>query len=38
MLSDYPAHMRLYDLLFDESEDIRMLSFIERRRRLEALV
>jgi DNA ligase-1 len=35
MLRDYPAHIRLYDLLFDESEDIRTLSFIERRRRLE---
>jgi len=35
MLRDYPAHIRLYDLLFDESEDIRMLSFMERRRRLE---
>ncbi|MBL8894176.1 MAG: cisplatin damage response ATP-dependent DNA ligase [Rhizobiales bacterium] len=35
MLRDYPAHIRLYDLLFDEGEDIRRLSFVERRRRLE---
>jgi DNA ligase-1 len=35
MLRDYPAHIRLYDLLFDEAEDIRTLSFVERRRRLE---
>jgi DNA ligase-1 len=35
MLSDYPAHLRLYDLLFDGGEDVRALSLIERRARLE---
>jgi DNA ligase 1 len=35
MLRDFPAHIRLYDLLYDESEDIRTLSFTERRKRLE---
>src|SRR5262249_24431980 len=35
MLQDYPAHIRLYDLLFDENQDIRAQSFIERRQRLE---
>lgn len=36
MLQDYPAHIRLYDILFDGAEDVRALSFIERRARLEA--
>ena len=36
MLQDYPAHIRLYDILFDAAEDVRALSFIERRARLEA--
>ena len=36
MLRDYPAHVRLYDLLFDGAEDVRMLPFTERRARLEA--
>jgi DNA ligase-1 len=31
----YPAHVRLYDLLFDAGEDLRHLPFAERRRRLE---
>jgi DNA ligase-1 len=35
MIEQYPAHVRLYDLLFDGSEDIRPLSFKERRQRLE---
>jgi len=35
MLDDYPAHVRLYDLLFDGPEDLRELSFMERRARLE---
>jgi DNA ligase-1 len=35
MIEQYPAHVRLYDLLFDGAEDIRTLSFDERRRRLE---
>lgn len=36
MLSDYPAYLRLYDILIDNGEDIRMLPLEERRRRLEA--
>jgi DNA ligase-1 len=34
----FPAFMRVYDVLVDEGEDLRGLSFRERRRRLEALV
>jgi DNA ligase-1 len=36
LLREYPAHVRLYDLLFDDSEDLRPHPFLERRRRLEA--
>jgi DNA ligase 1 len=36
MLQDYPAHIRLYDILFDAAEDVRALTFTERRARLEA--
>ncbi len=35
MLQDHPAHVRLYDLLDDEGEDLRTFPFDERRRRLE---
>ena len=35
MLRDYPAFVRLYDLLIDEGEDVRPLPFAERRGRLE---
>ncbi|MCU0953541.1 MAG: cisplatin damage response ATP-dependent DNA ligase [Hyphomicrobium sp.] len=35
MLRDYPAHLRLYDLLFAGGDDVRPLSFQERRSRLE---
>ncbi len=38
MLSDYPAFVRLYDLLIDEQEDVRALPWFERRARLELLV
>jgi DNA ligase-1 len=38
MLGDYPAFVRLYDILFDGKEDIRGLPLTERRRRLEAFV
>jgi len=38
MLRDYPAFVRLYDILFDGEEDLRALSWTERRRRLEAFV
>lgn len=36
MLADHPAHVRLYDILADRGEDLRALSFVERRQRLEA--
>jgi DNA ligase-1 len=35
MISEFPAHVRLYDLLFDGEEDIRALSLEDRRKRLE---
>jgi len=35
-LADYPAFMRVYDMLFDGHEDIRPLPWSERRQRLEA--
>jgi DNA ligase-1 len=35
MLTKYPAHVRLYDILFDGPEDLRPLPFAERRLRLE---
>jgi DNA ligase 1 len=34
--AEYPAHIRLYDALILDGEDIRTLSFDERRKRLEA--
>jgi DNA ligase-1 len=36
MLRDYPAHVRLYDLLMLAGEDLRELPFSDRRARLEA--
>jgi DNA ligase 1 len=36
MLEDYPAFVRLYDILLDGREDLRGLSWTERRTRLEA--
>ncbi|MBW8910990.1 MAG: cisplatin damage response ATP-dependent DNA ligase, partial [Sphingomonas sp.] len=36
MLSDYPAFVRLYDLLIEGDEDLRELSWTARRARLEA--
>ncbi len=38
MQADYPAFVRLYDILFDGGEDIRALAWSERRARLEAFV
>jgi DNA ligase 1 len=35
MLADYPAFIRLYDMLFDGDEDIRHLTLTARRMRLE---
>jgi DNA ligase 1 len=36
MLKSHPAHIRLYDMLYDGEEDLRPLPFIARRARLEA--
>jgi DNA ligase 1 len=38
MLDDYPAFVRLYDILLDGPEDLRALPLTERRARLEAFV
>jgi DNA ligase-1 len=38
MLSEFPAHLRAYDLLFDKEGDVRDRPFVERRARLEALI
>jgi DNA ligase 1 len=38
MQSQYPAFVRLYDILFDGGEDLRGLPWTDRRKRLEALV
>jgi DNA ligase-1 len=38
MLEDYPAFVRLYDVLILEGEDLRELPWTERRARLEALM
>jgi len=38
MLADYPAFVRLYDILIDGAEDVRALTWEERRTRLEAFV
>ena len=35
MIGAYPAFVRLYDILFDGEEDLRELSWVERRQRLE---
>ena len=38
MLADFPAFVRLYDILIDGTEDLRPLPWSERRARLEAFV
>ncbi|CAN5220957.1 cisplatin damage response ATP-dependent DNA ligase [soil metagenome] len=38
MLGDYPAFVRLYDLLFQGESDLRALGWTERRARLEAFI
>ena len=38
MLADYPAFVRLYDILFDGADDLRALPWHARRARLEAFV
>jgi DNA ligase-1 len=36
LMEEYPAFIRVYDMLFDGSEDIRALPWTERRQRLES--
>ena len=38
LIAKFPAGIRAYDLLLDGEEDVRRLSFAERRKRLEAFV
>jgi DNA ligase 1 len=38
LLVDFPAHLRAYDLLAEGEEDLRNLSFAERRTRLEKFI
>jgi len=38
LVAEFPAHLRVYDILTEGEEDLRDLPFVERRRRLEALV
>lgn len=38
MLADYPAFVRLYDILFDGEQDLRGLTWSQRRDRLEGFV
>jgi DNA ligase 1 len=38
LMSDFPAHLRAYDLLFDGEEDARERPFLERRARLERFI
>ncbi len=38
LIAEFPAHLRAYDLLFENGEDLRTLPFTERRTRLEALL
>jgi DNA ligase-1 len=38
LLAEFPAHLRAYDLLVDGEDDLRELSFAERRLRLEKFI
>jgi DNA ligase-1 len=38
LLQEFPAHIRAYDLLSEEGEDLRHLPFLERRKRLDKFV
>src|SRR5262247_2010931 len=38
LLAEFPAHLRAYDLLVDDKEDLRELPFAERRARLEKFI
>ncbi len=37
LMKDYPIHLRTYDLLSDGENDLRMLTFTERRAKLEKI-
>jgi DNA ligase-1 len=38
LIAEFPAHLRVYDILAEGDEDLRALPFAERRKRLEAFV
>jgi DNA ligase-1 len=38
LIAEFPAHLRVYDILAEGDEDLRDLPFTERRKRLEAFV
>jgi DNA ligase-1 len=38
LMKDYPIHLRAYDLLADDENDLRELPFVERREHLESFV
>jgi DNA ligase-1 len=38
LIAQFPAHLRVYDILAEGDEDLRALPFLERRKRLEAFV
>lgn len=38
LIKDYPIHLRAYDLLSDRDNDLRTLTFVERRARLETFI
>lgn len=38
LIKEYPIHLRAYDLLADDESDLRELTFVERRARLEAFI
>jgi DNA ligase-1 len=38
LLTEFPAHLRAYDLLVDDTEDLREQPFAERRKRLQAFI
>jgi DNA ligase-1 len=38
LIKEYPIHLRAYDLLGDDENDLRELPFVERRARLEAFI
>ena len=38
LIAEYPAHVRAYDVLMENGEDLRPLAFDDRRTRLEAMI